>query len=45
MGDIQFDENELILLGETKEVLIRFLSRQPIDGYMNIGKNGGFMRG
>lgn len=38
MGDIQFDENELILPGETKGVLIRFLSRQPIDEYMNIGR-------
>ncbi|RLK02245.1 hypothetical protein [Tenacibaculum discolor] len=38
VGDIQFDEDELILPGETKEVLIRFLSRQPIDEYMNIGR-------
>ncbi|WP_440066538.1 hypothetical protein [Tenacibaculum discolor] len=38
VGDIQFDENELILPGETKEVLIRFLSRQLIDEYMNIGR-------
>ena len=38
VGDIQFDENEWILPGETKEVLIRFLSKQPIDEYMNIGR-------
>ena len=38
MGDIQFDQNECIMPGETKEVLVRFLSRQPIDKYLNIGR-------
>ncbi|WP_299678718.1 hypothetical protein [uncultured Dokdonia sp.] len=38
IGDIQFEEGELILPGETKEVLVRFLSKQPIDEYMNIGR-------
>ncbi len=38
MGDIQFDQTEMIKPGETKEVLVRFLSRQPIDEYMDIGR-------
>ena len=38
MGDIQFDQTEWIKPGETKEVLVRFLSRQPIDEYMDIGR-------
>jgi len=38
MGDIQFNPNELIMPGETKEVLVRFLSRQPIDEYLNISR-------
>ena len=38
MGDIQLGQNELIMPGETKEVLVRFLSRQPIDEYINIGR-------
>ncbi|MCO7185155.1 hypothetical protein NH341_06935 [Tenacibaculum sp. XPcli2-G] len=38
MGDIQFDQTEWIMPRETKEVLVRFLSRQPIDPYMNIGR-------
>jgi len=38
MGDIQFEQVERILPGETKEVLVRFLSRQPIDEYMDIGR-------
>ena len=38
MGDIQFNKNDLILPGETEEVLVRFLSRQPIDEYMDIGR-------
>ena len=38
MGDIQFDQTEWIEPGETKEVLVRFLSRQPIDEYMDIGR-------
>ena len=38
MGDIQFELDELFLPGENKEVLVRFLSRQPIYEYMNIGR-------
>lgn len=33
-----FRQGEWILPGETKEVLIRFLSRQPIDEYLDIGR-------
>ncbi|WP_299229737.1 hypothetical protein [uncultured Psychroserpens sp.] len=38
IGDIQLDSNESIIPGETKEVLVRFLSKQPIDKYLNIGR-------
>lgn len=38
MGDIQFEKDKWILPGETEEVLVRFLSRQPIDEYMDIGR-------
>lgn len=38
IGDIQFDQKEWIMPGETQEVLVRFLSRQPIDKYLNIGR-------
>ncbi len=38
IGDIQFDEDKLIMPGETEQVLVRFLSKQPIDQYMNIGR-------
>ena len=38
IGDIQFDINDLLMPGETKEVLVRFLSRQPLDEYLNIGR-------
>ena len=38
MGDIQFEHADWIMPGETKEVLVRFLSRQPIDEYLNIGR-------
>ncbi|WP_375238007.1 hypothetical protein [Aurantibacter sp.] len=38
MGDIQFEKDDSILPGETEEVLVRFLSRQPIDEYMDIGR-------
>ncbi|GAB5399210.1 MAG: hypothetical protein Aureis2KO_07950 [Aureisphaera sp.] len=38
MGDIQFAQNEWILPGETHEVTVRFLTRQPIDEYLDIGR-------
>ncbi|MCR1026082.1 hypothetical protein NQT66_14765 [Cellulophaga baltica] len=38
MGDIQTDKDDWIMPGETKEVIVRFLSRQPIDEYMDIGR-------
>lgn len=37
-GDIQFKHIELIMPGETQDVLVRFLSKQPIDQYMNINR-------
>lgn len=38
MGDIQFEDKEWIMPGETKEVLVRFLSAQPIDQYLEVGR-------
>lgn len=38
MGDIQIKNEDLILPDETKDVLIRFLSHQPIDRFLNIGR-------
>lgn len=38
IGDIQFDPEEWIEPGETKEVLVRFLAKQPIDTFLNIGQ-------
>jgi len=38
IGDIQFEKEDCILPGETEVVLVRFLSRQPIDQYMDIGR-------
>ncbi len=38
IGDIQFDKNIIIMPGESKIVTIRFLSHQPIEQYLNIGR-------
>ncbi|MDY8135469.1 hypothetical protein [Aquimarina sp. 2201CG5-10] len=38
IGDIQFEQEEWIMPGDTQEVLVRFLSRQPIDQYLNINR-------
>ncbi len=38
MGDIQFEDREWIMPGESHEVIVRFLSKQPIDDFLNIGR-------
>ena len=38
MGDIQFDENDVIKPGENRIVTVRFLSHQPIEKHLNIGR-------
>lgn len=38
VGDIQLGKEDIMLPGETKEVIVRFLSIQPIDEYLDIGR-------
>lgn len=38
IGDLQFDEKDLIMPGECRIVTARFLSHQPIDEYLTIGR-------
>lgn len=38
IGDFQFDEESLIEPGESRIVLTRFLTSQPIEQYLNIGQ-------
>ena len=38
IGDFQFGDNIFIEPGETKNVLARFLTHQPIEQYLNIGQ-------
>jgi len=38
IGDIQFDDQELIEPGETKIVTVRFLKNPEIEKYMNVGQ-------
>ena len=38
MGDIQFEDSELIMPGEERVVTVRFLFHQPIEEYLNIGR-------
>ena len=38
IGDFQFGENNLLNQGMTKNVTVRFLTHQPIEQYLYIGK-------
>jgi translation elongation factor EF-Tu-like GTPase len=38
IGDIQFDDQELIEPGETKVVTVRFLKMPEVEHYMKIGQ-------
>jgi len=38
IGDIQFEGKELIMPGEEKEVLVRFLDHQSIRKYLQVGR-------
>lgn len=38
IGDIQFDDQELIEPGETKVVTVRFLKVPPIEQYIKVGQ-------
>lgn len=38
IGDIQFDDQELIQPGETKMVTVRFLKTPQIEKYINVGQ-------
>ena len=38
IGDIQFDDQKLIELGETKIVTVRFLKTPPVEKYMKVGQ-------
>jgi len=38
IGDIQFDDQELIEPGETKIVTVRFLKTPKIEKYINVGQ-------
>ncbi len=38
IGDIQFDTKSEIQVGETKIVVVRFLAKQPIEKYLDIGR-------
>jgi translation elongation factor EF-Tu-like GTPase len=38
IGDIRFDDQELIEPGETKIVTVRFLKNPEIEKYMNVGQ-------
>ena len=38
MGDIQFDDNISFNPGTTREVIVRFLSHQPIEKYLHYGQ-------
>ena len=38
MGDIQFDDQELIEPGETKNVIVRFLKNSQIEKYIKVGQ-------
>lgn len=38
IGDIQFDDQELMLPGEEKEVLVRFLDHNSIRKYLQVGR-------
>ncbi|WP_400077897.1 hypothetical protein [Winogradskyella sp. R77965] len=38
VGDIQLNGDNLMMPGEIKEVTVSFLSNQPIDKYLNIGR-------
>lgn len=38
IGDLQFEGQELIMPGEEKEVLVRFLDCPPIHRYLQVGR-------
>jgi translation elongation factor EF-Tu-like GTPase len=38
IGDIQFEGQELIMPGEEKEVIVRFLEHQSIHKYLQVGR-------
>ena len=39
MGYICFDDSEFIYPGETREVVVKFLSCLPIENYLNVGRS------
>lgn len=38
IGDIQFDDQELIEPGETKVITVRFLKMKEVEKYINVGQ-------
>lgn len=38
VGDVQFNEEEIIMPGDERDVIVRFLFHTPIEKYLNIGR-------
>lgn len=38
IGDVSFDQKDLILPGESLDVIVRFLAHQPVEKYLHFGQ-------